>query len=118
MTSGGFSSLTALISRLRGGCQTLEMVKTYGSALTTAKHILVLDSSFNPPTVAHRALALIPTGTAASEPDAMLLLLSVTNADKVPKSGDALPEQRLEMMELVARGLYDRTPLARTKSVS
>jgi len=38
--------------------------------------------------------------------DAHLLLLSVTNADKVPKPGDAGFEQRLEMMHLLAKELH------------
>lgn len=37
--------------------------------------------------------------------DAHLLLLSVTNAEKVLKPGDAGPEQRLEMMQLFAKEL-------------
>ncbi|KAH9957427.1 hypothetical protein BC827DRAFT_1137966 [Russula dissimulans] len=63
--------------------------------------VAVLDSSFNPPTLAHRALALLPS--AASPTDARLLLLSVRNADKTPRPGDASPVQRVEMMVLLAR---------------
>jgi len=62
--------------------------------------VAVLDSSFNPPTLAHRALALLP---ATSSPTyARLLLLSVRNADKVPRPGDASPVQRVEMMVRLA----------------
>jgi nicotinamide-nucleotide adenylyltransferase len=75
----------------------------------------VLDSSFNPPTLAHAALAMLapPNHTedsgSISSPlnsyDAHLLLLSVTNADKARRPGDAGLEQRLEMMTLLAKEL-------------
>lgn len=58
--------------------------------------ISCLDSSFNPPTRAHQALATAaypgPAGQAQGEAgdyDAHLLLLSVKNVDKVLKTGDA-----------------------------
>jgi nicotinamide-nucleotide adenylyltransferase len=69
---------------------------TNGSAF----RIAVLDSSFNPPTLAHRALALLPS--AASPTEAHLLLLSVRNADKAPLPGDASFVQRVEMMMRLA----------------
>jgi len=63
----------------------------------------VLDSSFNPPTKAHLALALLP---APSGPfTAKLLLYSMKNADKAPKTEDATPSQRLQMMVLLAKEL-------------
>ena len=64
--------------------------------------ISVLDSSFNPPTLAHLALATAPSAPAS---DARLLLLSTTNADKTPKLGDASPLQRLHMMYLFAQDI-------------
>ena len=63
--------------------------------------VTVLDSSFNPPTLAHRAIALLSTTSSAT--DARLLLLSVRNADKTPHPGDASPVQRVEMMVRLAR---------------
>ncbi|CDO71837.1 hypothetical protein BN946_scf184939.g61 [Trametes cinnabarina] len=78
-------------------------------------HISVLDSSFNPPTLAHLALAnTLPqppaeappsTSSASRDFDARLLLLSVRNADKQLKPGDATYEQRIEMMVLLAHDL-------------
>ena len=72
--------------------------------------IAVLDSSFNPPTLAHLALASSPYPSYESNSldiqyDARLLLLSVRNADKTIKAGDAKYEQRLEMMHLLAQAL-------------
>lgn len=69
--------------------------------------ISVLDSSFNPPTLAHLALVNSPRPSYTTEPigtdyDAKLLLLSVKNADKVLKPGDATYLQRLQMMGLLA----------------
>ena len=66
--------------------------------------VTVFDSSFNPPTLAHRSLALLPV--ASSRTDARLLLLSVRNADKVPRPGDASPVQRVEMMVRLAHEVY------------
>ena len=69
--------------------------------------ISILDSSFNPPTLAHLALANSPrpnrTADDDSDYDAKLLLLSVKNADKTLKPGDATYLQRLEMMALLAK---------------
>jgi nicotinamide-nucleotide adenylyltransferase len=65
--------------------------------------ISVLDSSFNPPTLAHLALVNAPNPSSpASGYDAKLLLLSVRNADKLLQEGDATLFQRLEMMSLLA----------------
>ncbi|KAL0953241.1 hypothetical protein HGRIS_004494 [Hohenbuehelia grisea] len=77
--------------------------------------ISVLDSSFNPPTLAHLALANHPRPRFASSDDdnkhsenehypdydAKLLLLSVRNADKTLKPTDASFMQRIEMMMLL-----------------
>ncbi len=73
-----------------------------GSITTTLSNsalrdpVTVLDPSFNPPTLAHHALVLLPV--ASSPTDARLLLLSVRNADRVPCPGDASPVQRVGMM--------------------
>ncbi|KAF5337921.1 hypothetical protein D9758_013117 [Tetrapyrgos nigripes] len=69
--------------------------------------IAVLDSSYNPATIAHLAIASAPrpvyidavSGDHEHEDyDAKLLLLSITNADKQLKPTDATYEQRIEMM--------------------
>ena len=87
-----------------------------GLSKTTRKswRISVLDSSFNPPTLAHLALAnthfpseWAKEANAESQEcidyDSKLLLLSVKNADKVLKPGDASYLQRLEMMSLLTQ---------------
>jgi len=70
--------------------------------------IAILDSSFNPPTLAHLALinASIPISDSLKgekiDYDVRLLLLSVKNADKTLKATDATYIQRLQMMHLLA----------------
>ncbi|KAL4072746.1 hypothetical protein V8B97DRAFT_2103950 [Scleroderma yunnanense] len=78
--------------------------------LNPAIRISILDSSFNPPTLAH--LALInsrpsdgPSDQATASDtdyDARLLLLSVSNPDKTLKPADASYIQRLQMMYLLS----------------
>ncbi|KAH9052967.1 Nucleotidylyl transferase [Lactarius deliciosus] len=106
--------VSAAITRLQRGATKVEFIrKPYsgwpyprpglGSPVATgvsAFRVAVLDSSFNPPTLAHRALSLLPA--AASPTEARLLLLSVRNADKTPRPGDASPSQRVEMMVRLA----------------
>ena len=110
--------VSAAIARLQRGATKVEFIhKPYSGwpyprpgphALTaspvatvvSAFRVAVLDSSFNPPTLAHRALSLLPA--AASPTEARLLLLSVRNADKTPRPGDASPSQRVEMMVRLA----------------
>lgn len=65
--------------------------------------ILVLDSSFNPPSRAHLALATPSTTTTKFDFDAYLLVLSTKNADKIPKPGETTTEQRLSMMIAMAK---------------
>ncbi|KAI0033530.1 hypothetical protein K488DRAFT_6636, partial [Vararia minispora EC-137] len=73
--------------------------------------IAILDSSFNPPTRAHLALAAASPPTSARY-DARLLLLSVRNADKHLQPGDASYAQRLQMMRLLAADLSAEDPHA------
>lgn len=82
-------------------------------------NISVLDSSFNPPTLAHLALAetSFPMRFRSIPADndgfhAKLLLLSVRNADKLLKPSDATHAQRLEMMILLARDLSTETTVS------
>ena len=113
-------SLAALLHRVQKGLSTVELIHTPHSRwpfppsgptspVPSKLHISVLDSSFNPPTLAHLALASLPPPPAhANEQrdfDARLLLLSVRNADKQLKPGDASYEQRAAMMVLLAQDL-------------
>ena len=85
--------------------------------------ISILDASFNPPTRAHLGLAnsrwLPPTAEeddgSQNHYDAKLLLLSVKNADKTLKPGDATYLQRLEMMSLLLNHIRPDTPATTLK---
>ena len=112
------STFAALLQRVQKGLSAIELVYTpyprwpLPPAPTLAPaptlRVSVLDSSFNPPTLAHLALASLPppspasSGSSPTAPapdtavphhgedfDARLLLLSVRNADKRLKPGDA-----------------------------
>ncbi|KAI0880125.1 Nucleotidylyl transferase [Annulohypoxylon maeteangense] len=83
------------------------------------KRLLVLDSSFNPPTLAHQQMALSAFseyrqagGDNSNDDDddnksRVLLLLAINNADKAPKP--AIFPQRLSMMYLFAQDLLAST---------
>ncbi|KAH9831563.1 Nucleotidylyl transferase [Rhodofomes roseus] len=121
------ASFASLIDRVRGGHSPVELVyashpawphpprpaPTHGTL-----RVAVLDSSFNPPSRAHLALANAPRPAFSDEDpsdggdyDAKLLLLSVRNADKQLAPGDAAHTQRLAMMILLARAVL-RVPSA------
>ncbi|KAF8813349.1 Nucleotidylyl transferase [Phlegmacium glaucopus] len=92
--------------------------------------ISILDSSYNPPTLAHLALANSPRPSyrddgeknseiqSACGYDAKLLLLSVKNADKSLKAGDATYQQRLEMMLLLSKDIKASTNTDASHSLS
>ncbi|CAE6442599.1 unnamed protein product [Rhizoctonia solani] len=105
--SGSKGKGKAAINRLRSGQSKFELVHRPNGSWpgTNGPHISVLDSSFNPPTNAHAALASQPSQLSQSSGTRLLLLLSISNVDKVPKPGDAIPEQRLEMMVALAQKL-------------
>lgn len=120
ISSGFASHALRLLQRVQYGISPVELVYTAhecwpfqpGQTIHTRPtlRISVLDSSFNPPTLAHLALAnsLPPqpaTSPSAESYDARMLLLSVRNADKVFKPGDAAFVQRLEMMRLLSHDI-------------
>jgi len=112
------ATATSLLARLATRTNRIELIHTphdhwpFPHPSTKHKHkfndnairISVLDSSFNPPTLAHLALANAPP-EANGAYDARLLLLSVRNADKALGQGDATYIQRLEMMYLLAQDI-------------
>lgn len=69
------------------------------------KTLHVLDSSFNPPTLAHLRIAISALHSNATPPQRLLLLLATQNADKAPKPAPF--EQRLVMMALFAQDIVD-----------
>ncbi|KAK9370162.1 hypothetical protein V1509DRAFT_616875 [Lipomyces kononenkoae] len=98
------------VAFLRHGSEGLRIVYTTSSSFLTSrtckvKSLIVFDSSFNPPTVAHLELltSTITNSTFVSRSDTgeseanVLLLLAVQNADK--SAAPALLWDRLSMME-------------------
>lgn len=113
------SELEAKIASLQSKASDVELIwasDAWKSTSGTISSLSVLDSSFNPPTLAHLSLALIPplhplhTGRISAEgvTSGYLLLLSVRNADKQLKPGDATFVQRLQMMILLAEEMQSR----------
>ncbi|KAL2891235.1 putative nicotinamide mononucleotide adenylyltransferase [Ceratocystis lukuohia] len=122
-------AFATLLSKFQTSGNQLCIIKSLGAPwLSTPKQrIIVLDSSFNPPTLAHMHMALTaiqrfsscsgPTlavdstcqvfGESDDTPKAMgvLLLLSVNNADKAPKPAPFA--QRLCMMQDFAEDLLE-----------
>ncbi|KAI0014941.1 Nucleotidylyl transferase [Xylariomycetidae sp. FL0641] len=72
---------------------------------TPPRRLYILDSSFNPPTRAHRRMAqsALRSSTSSDPAPRLLLLLAIQNADKAPQPA-AFPE-RLAMMWLLAQDL-------------
>ncbi|CAE6519450.1 unnamed protein product [Rhizoctonia solani] len=87
------------VTRLLAGQSRFELVHRPTAHWPSGSQISVLDSSFNPPTNAHAALAF------QSADSSRLLLFSVSNVDKTPKKGDATSVQRLEMIVALAEHL-------------
>ncbi|KAJ8653627.1 hypothetical protein O0I10_010664 [Lichtheimia ornata] len=82
------------------------------------QRMLVLDSSFNPPTRAHQAL--VHTTVSHFGPgyfDSCLLLYTTRNVDKLNATG-ASTEERLAMMTMIARKLVDSEHLATAVAVT
>ncbi|KAM0351546.1 hypothetical protein ACHAPU_002552 [Fusarium lateritium] len=67
------------------------------------RDLVILDSSFNPPTLAHASMARSALGPEGQQ--RLMLLLSVNNADKAPKPA-SFPI-RLSMMEAMGRELLN-----------
>ncbi|KAF2018219.1 Nucleotidylyl transferase [Aaosphaeria arxii CBS 175.79] len=93
-----------------------RIVRTVNSTSTRPKTLYVLDSSFNPPSIAHLALsvsALSEPAPSDPKPHRFLLLFSTHNADKAPSP--ACFTQRLALMTLFAE---DLSHILKTRSTS
>ena len=114
------SAISSAIERVQQGAVSAALVYTAHeqwplspthSLPTSPLQISILDSSFNPPTLAHLALANAPSPfPSPPDYDAKLLLLSVRNADKLFQEGDATLSQRVEMMSLLAARINRNDP--------
>ena len=80
-----------------------------GPSAVPTSTLLILDSSFNPPSLAHQTLAtsaLRASYSLHTGPRRLLLLFSVHNADK--KAAPAPFEQRLALMVKFAEDLHEK----------
>ena len=126
---GRLATYEMLIKRVQSGASAFELVyrpstfwpRSSSQPVAASASLAILDSSFNPPTRAHLALA----SAAGEATGAKLLLLSVRNADKALAPGDATYAQRMAMMRLMAEdanaavGLVDApTFVAKAKLLS
>ncbi|KAI1777547.1 Nucleotidylyl transferase [Hypoxylon cercidicola] len=99
------SRFTQALEDYQRSNRTFQVLSTLNAEApaTPPKTILILDSSFNPPTLAHKSMALSAlygdgrAGSSSSSSSRILLLLAINNADKAPKPA-AFP-QRLAMMQ-------------------
>jgi len=80
----------------------------HGAVTTSAntRQLIVLDSSFNPPTVAHAEMIHSAVRSSSVAKPRILLLLAVQNADKAP--APASFPTRLAMMESFGHGILDK----------
>lgn len=82
-------------------------------AASPPKIVYILDSSFNPPTLAHARIILsaLRSSRPSSKPPRVLLLLAIQNADKATQPASF--EERLAMMQVFAEDvLGDMKPAA------
>lgn len=100
---------TLALKRFLESTKTFEVITTVARAeeprpSSAADGVLyVLDSSFNPPTLAHRHIACSAVLENWGTPSRLLLLLATQNADKPSKPASF--EDRLIMMQLCAQDL-------------
>ncbi|MCJ1433588.1 hypothetical protein MMC27_002951 [Xylographa pallens] len=111
--------MSSLLSHFRDALQgftsssaALQVLRTIpnSSIISPPKTLYVLDSSFNPPTIAHLRLATsaLDSTDSSSSSKRLLLLLAIQNADKAPKPASF--EHRLVMMTLFAEDLLHSLP--------
>ncbi len=104
-------SLEAALSAFKSSSCAFRVVRTVNprpshEASRPPKTLYILDSSFNPPSIAHLSLAtsaLRKPSPDDAHPHRFLLLLSTMNADKAPSPASF--EQRLALMTLFAEDL-------------
>lgn len=98
------SAFRSALSSFAASPSTFRIVSSTSKSATPPRTVYVLDSSFNPPTIAHLQIATSALShDKGLEPKRLLLLLATQNADKAPKPASF--EQRLVMMELFSQDL-------------
>jgi len=98
--------LESALHSFTGSPAKFRVVRTVNSTTTQPKTLYILDSSFNPPSIAHLTLAtsaLKQAVTSEQSPYRLLLLFSTHNADKAPSPASFV--QRLALMTMFAEDL-------------
>lgn len=104
-------SLESALQSFSSSSEAFRVVRTIdppGPSQPGPKTLYILDSSFNPPSVAHLSLAtsaIFRENNPDSRPYRLLLLFSTQNADKAPSPASF--EERLVMMTALAEDLAD-----------
>ncbi|KAJ5320311.1 hypothetical protein PENANT_c010G03896 [Penicillium antarcticum] len=101
---------STLLKQFLKSTKEFDVLTTIPPDHSASETLYVLDSSFNPPTLAHLRIASTALQSTPKPRPRLLLLLATQNADKPSKPASF--EDRLAMMELFARDL--RTHLAIT----
>ncbi|KAF2127457.1 Nucleotidylyl transferase [Dothidotthia symphoricarpi CBS 119687] len=101
--------LEAALSSFTSSPAKFRVVRTVNASTTQPNTLYILDSSFNPPSIAHLALATSAIKQAAhsdKSPPRLLLLFSTHNADKAPSPASFA--QRIALMTVFAEDLSQR----------
>ncbi|OCL11826.1 Nucleotidylyl transferase [Glonium stellatum] len=104
-------TLESALHSFTSSSSNFRIVQTINPSDVPPKTLYILDSSFNPPSIAHLALATsalcIPSPSDA-QPHRLLLLFSTHNADKAPSPAGFA--QRLALMTVFAEDLSRKLP--------
>ncbi|ORX94666.1 hypothetical protein BCR34DRAFT_219743 [Clohesyomyces aquaticus] len=98
--------LESTLNSFASSSSRFRIVRTVNPSNSQPKTLYILDSSFNPPSIAHLALAtcaITRPAHADAQPHRLLLLFSTHNADKAPSAASFV--QRLALMTIFAEDL-------------
>ncbi|KAF1833328.1 Nucleotidylyl transferase [Decorospora gaudefroyi] len=100
---GQLAELESALHSFASSAAKFRVVRTVNEKTTQPKTLYILDSSFNPPSIAHLALttsALKHSAASEQSPYRLLLLFSTHNADKAPSPASFV--QRIALMTIFA----------------
>ena len=104
-------ALESALNSFTSSSSNFRIVRTVNPSDVLPKTLYILDSSFNPPSIAHLVLAtsaLCSPSLSDTQSHRLLLLFSTHNADKAPSPADF--SQRLALMTVFAEDLLRKLP--------
>ncbi|KAF1922005.1 hypothetical protein BDU57DRAFT_526718 [Ampelomyces quisqualis] len=110
-TRAALADLETALHSFTASASKFRIVRTVNATATQPRTLYILDSSFNPPSAAHLALAaaaLQQHAVSESAPCRLLLLFSTHNADKAPSPASFV--QRLALMAVFAADVSRHLP--------